>query len=154
MWETVISILGTKSLDFFGDKLSRSRDDQGLVADLIDELKANMLRCELVIKHNATPQEEGISLSRDAYRALRNQNYNFGKIKKGTIPPYQGMKDTDIAFLEGKSLAQALQNISDRVQEISTISKSSASLDHIDLKRRFTNLAKRLAVVMRFISSK
>ena len=154
MWESITAILGKKSLDAaFGAAAKRSHG-KGLVAEFLDELKKNALLCELVLKHSADPKAEGKKLSREAYRALRSQGYSFAKIKKGMIPSYDSIQGTDVAFLSGKSLGEALINISDRIQELQTICDSTASLERIDLKRRFNNLAKRLAVVARFLATK
>jgi hypothetical protein len=154
MWESILAILGKTSVDaVFGVADKRSRG-KGLVADFIDELKKNTLLCELVLKHSADPKEEGKKLGREAYRALRSQGYNFAKIKKGEVPSYVSIQGTDVAFLSGKTLDEAMTNISDRIHELQTICDSSASLERIDFKRRFNNLAKRFAVVARFLGTK
>ncbi|MEM8952690.1 MAG: hypothetical protein AAGD22_00920 [Verrucomicrobiota bacterium] len=154
MWETIASILGKKSFDAALAAASRGKTTKGQVADFLDELKTNALRCELVLAHDADPREEGRKLSRTTYRHLRAAGFKFEKIKKGAIPVYESTKGTDVAFLSGKTLDEALANASERIRELETICHSSASLKKIDLQRRFANLAKRLAVIIRFISSR
>jgi len=154
MWETIAAIMGRKSLDVAFGIASKNAEARGRVGDLIDELKRNALLCELVVKHEADPRQEGLKLSRDAYKKLRLERFDFSRIKKGQIPDYEQTKGTDVEFLSGKTLEESLANISERIQEIVTIAGSTASLERIDLNRRFSNLAKRIAVVVRFISQK
>lgn len=154
MWESIIAILGKKTLEVVFGAAAKKSQFNGLVAEFLDELKQNTQLCELVLKHSADPKVEGRKLKREAYRTLRSQGYNFTKIKKGVIPSYESTQGTDVAFLSGKTLEQALANISDRIQDLQTICDSTASLERIDLQRRFLNLAKRLAVGGRFVFSK
>ena len=152
MWEKIIELLGGKTLDlaikFLANKFKRS----GKAASLVDELKRNATICRLVVKCDGDPIQRGRKLSLATYRQLRDGGYPFDKVKKGPIPNYTTMQGTSVEFLAGKTLADALGNISDRILEIQVICETEDQPNHTDLKRRFQNLAQRLAVVIRFAS--
>jgi len=154
MWESIMPLLGGKSIDALVGKMASRKKMKGQEADLLDELKQDLQICRLVMQNGADPKAEGVRLSREVYLQLRRDGYKFNRIRKGGIPEYDGMKGTNVAFLKGKSLSDALLNVSDRIREIHTLAGSTASLEHFDLKRRMDNLAKRLVIVIRFMTEK
>lgn len=133
-------------------KLSNKyKSNDGNKRILLEEIKHNLLICELVIKDKIKVNKVIKEFKTSAYRKLLSKNFDFNKLQKLKIeiPNYLN-KSIDESW-NGKSTSELIENLYDKIHELKTlISKSDNPRRRWNL--RVMNINNKLILLTRHLS--
>ena len=120
---------------------------KGDVRVLNEEMKENSRLCFRVVSDDVymgvvVPKFMTIEFDR-----LNKAGFNFNVLKGAKIPGYSGMAKTDLASWQGKSTAELVQNIYDKIKTIKSAVEYTPN--HPTARRRIINIHKRVLLFLR-----
>ena len=127
---------------------------KGLKGDrraLIEELKENSRICFHIVRDNV---DLGLSIpkfSTAEFDRLNKAGFNFNVLKRSLISHFPSLAGTDLATWPGKSTAELVQNIYDKIKTVRTAHELTPN-DPM-LRRRVHNIHKRVLLLLRHVAA-
>ena len=124
---------------------------KGDVRALVEELKENSRLCFRVVKENVDHKLVIPKLSTVEFDRLNKAGFDFGALKSQKIAALPGLEKTDLAAWIGKSTAELVQNIYDKVKDLKSLHEFKP--DGPANRRRLINIHKRLLLLLHHVRS-
>ena len=126
------------------DALRKGR--KGDVRALIEELKENTRLCFRVLNDGVDPGRVVPRFSTVEFDRLNKSGFNFNALKSSKIPPYAGIEKTDLASWPGKTTAELVENIYDKIKSLKSLHEFKP--EDPTIRRRIINVHKRLLLLL------
>ena len=120
---------------------------KGDVRALIEEMKENSRLCFRVFSDNVDIIIIAPKFTTIEFDRLNKAGFNFNVLKDAKISGYSGIEKTDLASWQGKSTAELVQNIYDKIKTIKSAVEYTPN--HPTARRRFLNIHKRILLFLR-----
>lgn len=126
------------------DALRKGR--KGDVRALIEELKENTRLCFRVLNDGVDPGLVVPRFSTVEFDRLNRAGFNFNALKSSKIPSYAGIEKTDLASWPGKTTAELVENIYDKIKSLKSLHEFKP--EDPTIRRRIINVHKRLLLLL------
>jgi hypothetical protein len=126
------------------DALRKGR--KGDIRALIEELKENTRLCFRVLNESVDPGLVVPRLSSVEFDRLNKSGFNFNALKSARIPPFSGIEKTDLASWPGKTTAELVENIYDKIKSLKSLHEFKP--EDPTIRRRIINVHKRLLLLL------
>ena len=127
------------------DALRKGR--KGDVRALIEELKENTRLCFRVLNDNVDPGRVVPRFSTTEFDRLNKAGFNFNALKSQRIRSFAGIEQSDLASWPGKTTADLVENIYDKIKSLKSLHDFKP--DDPTIRRRIINVRKRLLLLLR-----
>ncbi|NVJ50621.1 MAG: hypothetical protein HWE11_09555 [Gammaproteobacteria bacterium] len=123
-------------------------DVDGDERSLLEELKENAGLCWLVTKREVAPIRIINELQTTEYDRIIKTDFDLDKLKRKKIRASKRYQGTDLQVFVGKSTAELIENIYDRIKDIKRIHRIDPDMKRIRWQVRFINLHKRILLLL------
>ena len=120
---------------------------KGGVRSLIEELKENSRLCFRVVNDGVEHKAVIPIFSTSVFDRLNEAGFNFNALKAQKIQSIPGIESTDLASWPGKTTAELVENIYDKIKDLKSIHEFKS--DGAQNKRRLINIHKRILLLLR-----
>lgn len=127
------------------DALRKGR--KGDIRALIEELKENTRLCFRVLNDKVDPGRVVPRFSTVEFDRLNKAGFNFNALKSQKIPSFVGIEKTDLASWPGKTTADLVENIYDKIKSLKSLHDFKP--EDPAIRRRIINIQKRLLLLLR-----
>jgi hypothetical protein len=146
---TLFSTVGTaaNTAKTFKELLTNKK---GEVRLLLEELKRDSTLSWLVVNREVEARKVIPQLSTKAYDRLLEEGYNFNNLaspKKRIVRGDARFEDSDLSSFIGRDVANLIEGIYDRINQMKIILEVDPDNKHIDWNRRVINLHKRILLL-------
>jgi hypothetical protein len=129
---------------------------RGEVRTLLEEVKANLDYCWMVIEEDVDPPEIVPELATSEYDRLLQKGFDFNRISRWRrrhkrIQASEELEASDLAPFIGKETADLVENIYDKIKELKRRHKLPKGSPKIQWRRRVINLHKRMLLLMQHL---
>jgi hypothetical protein len=145
-----------QSLSSAGSALSAltawTRKAKGDSRALIGELKDNLYYLDMVAEDGVGLDAVVAKLSIAEYKRLAREGYNFNALKKKKIAAYESLKGTDLATWSGKSTADLIESIFEKLNILKIQFPHVAESSKYRWSVRVDNIRKRIWLLLKHVS--
>lgn len=120
---------------------------RGEVRALIEELKENSRLCFRVVVDGVDHRLVIPRFSTTVFDRLNEAGFDFDSLTRRKIALYPGIERTDLASWPGKSTAELVENIYDKIKELRSMHEFTP--EHPLNRRRLVNIHKRILLLLR-----
>jgi hypothetical protein len=149
MLESLIAALGgaittAKAMASF-DAFRKGR--KGDARALIEELKENSRLCFHVANDGVELSRVIPKFSTIEFDRLNKAGFDFNALKRGKIPEFSGIAQTDLTSWPGKTTGQLVNSIYEKIKNVRSIYEFKP--ESATLRRRLLNIHKRILLLLR-----
>lgn len=120
---------------------------RGDTRSLIEELKENSRLCFRVIEDRIDHKIVIPKLSTVEYDRLNRSGFDYNLLKSGKVRAYARIEGTDLASWPGKSTAELVGNIYDKIKDLKSL--NDFHQEKPSNRRRLINVHKRIILLLR-----
>lgn len=120
---------------------------------LLEELKENQDLCFMILGEDTNPMLVLPKLKADYYDRLLSEGFNFNAIKREKISHGEKLEKSDLSYLIGKTTADLIEDIYDKVKELKRRFDIDRNNPKIQWRRRIINLYKRIILLVDHLRS-
>ena len=125
---------------------------RGEARALIEELKENSRLCFRVASDGVDHRAAIPKFSTAVFDRLNAAGFNFNSLQRRRISPYPGLAASDLSRWGGKSTAELVTNIFDKLKDLR--SRHDFTPEQKFNRRRLINIHKRLLLLLRHVNDK
>ena len=122
---------------------------KGDIRSLIEELKENSRFCFRVISDGVDHKTVISKFSTLVFDRLNQAGFNFNALKSQKIQSLPGIERTDLASWPGKTTADLVESIYDKIKDLKSIHEFKPG--GAQNKRRLINIHKRILLLLRHL---
>jgi hypothetical protein len=115
---------------------------------LLEELKENQDLCLMVLGEGTNPMLVLPRFRADQYNRLMAGGFNFNTINREKIGGREKLEKSDLSYLIGRSTADLIEDIYDKVKELQRRYEIDRDNPKIQWRRRIINLYKRILLLV------
>ncbi|WMS86099.1 hypothetical protein [Pleionea litopenaei] len=115
---------------------------------LLEEIKENAGLCWLVTQREIEPNRIIQELQTAEYDRIIKTDFDINRLKRTKLKESKRYKGTDLEVFIGKSTADLVENIYDRIKELKRIHRIDPEIKRIRWQVRFSNLHKRILLLL------